>query len=166
MPPAIPRHQPERSEQPDQRADMRDDAGDDGVHSESSPDISRVVGGGPVSGSVGTVACHASVIHASVDPASEVATAITSQTANSNILSDPAELADKSPLTTPRNGIVAVAALRQTMMYRVTYRSVRWSDVTDACLILANSAEEAIERVRAHVGGHFSVETAAPYHAA
>src|SRR6478752_583051 len=102
------RHEPHATEQSDQRHDVACEAGNDCVrHSESSPEISRVVGGGPVSGSAGTVACHASVIPASVAPDPTVATAITSQTANSNIVSDPAELADKSPLTTPRNGIVA-----------------------------------------------------------
>jgi len=100
--------QPHATEQSDQRHDVACEAGNDCVrHSESSPEISRVVGGGPVSGSAGTVACHASVIPASVAPDPTVATAITSQTANSNIVSDPAELADKSPLTTPDNGIVA-----------------------------------------------------------
>jgi hypothetical protein len=83
------------------------EAGDDGVRHGSSHEISRSVGGGPVSGSTGTVACHANVIPASVDPARAVATGIASQTTNSNILTDQPGSADKSPLTAAENGIVA-----------------------------------------------------------
>jgi hypothetical protein len=102
-------NEPHATEQSDQRHDVRGDGGDDGVrHCGGSPEISRVDSGGRVSGSAaGTVACHATVIAASVDPGPAVATGIASQTANSNIVSAPAELADKSPSTAPDNGIVA-----------------------------------------------------------
>jgi hypothetical protein len=99
---------PNRSDQSQQRHDVGCESGEDRMrHGGGSPEIFRV-SGGPVSGSAaGTVACHATVISASVEPGTAVATAITPQTANSKILTHPAQSADKSPLTTPDNGIVA-----------------------------------------------------------
>jgi hypothetical protein len=100
---------PQAPDQSQQRHEVRGESGDDRMrHGGGSPEISRVGSGGPVSGSsAGTVACHATVIAASVDPAPAVATAIAAETANSKILTHPAELDDKSPLTAPDNGIVA-----------------------------------------------------------
>jgi hypothetical protein len=104
----LPPDQPQAPEQSQQRHDVGCESGEDRMrHGGGSPEISRV-SGGPVSGSAaGTVACHATVIAASVDPTKAVATEIAEQTANSKILTHQAESADKSPLTAPDNGIVA-----------------------------------------------------------